>query len=76
MLKSFFNSNAWLEQQVCMEMSEQTLLPFIEEYGLSKFVLLIDNLKGKMQEDFKTAVFSANGLLWFGLPDSPDFGNQ
>ena len=54
-------------------MSEQTLLPFIEEYGLSKFVLLIDNLKGKMQEDFKTAVFSANGLLWFGLPDSPDF---
>lgn len=29
-------------------------------------------LKGKMQEDFKTAVFSGNGLLWHCLPDATD----
>ena len=25
-----------------------------------------------MQEDFQTAVFSANGLLWYCLPDATD----
>ena len=54
-----------------MEWCEQTLLPFMEE-GLSKFVLLLDNLKRQMQEVLKTVVFSANGLLWYGLPDATD----
>lgn len=25
-----------------------------------------------MQEDFQTVVFSANGLLWYCLPDATD----
>ena len=43
-----------------------------ERVILSKFVLVLDNLKGQMQDDFKTAVFSANELLWYGLPDARD----
>ena len=39
---------------------------------MSKFVLLLDNLKGQMQDDFKDAVASANGLLWYGLPSATD----
>ena len=43
-----------------------------EGFRLSKIVLLLDNLKGQIQKDFRTAVFSANGLFWYGLSDATD----
>ena len=48
------------------------LLPFVKEQKLDKFVLLLDNLKGQMQDDFKNAVAGAKGLLWYGIPGVTD----
>ena len=67
----YFQTNAWMDQRVCKCWCDKTLLPFIKE-GLSKFVLLLDNLKGQMQDDFKDAVAGANGFLWYGLPSATD----
>ena len=61
-----------MDQCVCKRWCDKTLLPFIKEQVLSKFVLLLDNLKGQMQDDFKDAVAGANGLLWYGLPSATD----
>ena len=48
------------------------LLPFVKEQKLDKFVLLLDNLKGQMQDEFKNAVAGAKGLLWYGIPGVTD----
>ena len=61
-----------MDQRVCKRWFDKTLLPFIKEQGLSKFVLYFDNLKVQMQDDFKDAVAGANGLLWYGLPSTTD----
>ena len=66
----YWQDNAWLDQHVCMDWCEKTLKPFVKNEGLSKFVLLLDNLTGQMQNYFKSEV--ANGLLWYGLPDATD----
>ncbi|XP_065658758.1 jerky protein homolog-like [Hydra vulgaris] len=68
----YFQQNAWLDQNVCKHWCDKTLLPFVKEQKLDKFVLLLDNLKGQMQEDFKDAVAAAKGLLWYGLPSATD----
>ena len=68
----FFQSNAWLDKQVCIEWCKNTLTSFVQKESITKFVLLLDNLKGQMQEDFKEAVSELNGLLWYGLPDATD----
>ena len=44
------------------------ILQFVKEQNLNNFVLLLDNLKGQMWDDFKDAVAGAKGLLWYGLP--------
>ena len=61
-----------MDQRVCKRWCDKTLLPFIKEQGLSKFVLLLDNIKRQMQDDFKDVVAGANGLLWYGLPSATD----
>ena len=68
----YFQTNAWMDQRVCKRWCDKTLLPFIKEQGLSKFVLLLDNLKGQMQDHSKDAVAGANGLLWYGLSSATD----
>ena len=68
----YFQENAWLDQKVCLEWCKKTLADFVTEEGLEKFVLLLDNLKGQMQDDFKVDIRSRNGLLWYGLPDATD----
>ena len=50
----------------------KTLSPFVNGQDLSKFVLLLDKLKGQMQDDFKESVSSINGLLWYGLSVDTD----
>lgn len=64
----FFQPNAWLDQNVCKKWCDESLLPFVKEQKLDRFVLLLDNLKGQMQDDFKDSVSKAHGLLWYGLP--------
>ena len=59
----YFQTNAWMDQRVSKRWCDKTLLPFIKEKGLSKFALLLGNLKGQMQDAFKVAVAGANGLL-------------
>ena len=44
----------------------------LSEKDCQSLVLLSDELKGQVQEDFKAAVFSENGFLWYGLPDATD----
>ena len=61
-----------MDQRVCKRWCDKTLLTFIKEQGLSKFVLLLDNLKGQMQDHSKDAVAGANGLLWYGLSSATD----
>ena len=68
----FFQQNMWLDQYVYIEWCKKTYLPFVTERDLSKFVLLLDNVEGKMQDDSKESVSSINGLLWYGLPDRTD----
>ena len=65
----YFQPNAWLDQNVCMSWCDETPLPFVKEH---KFVLLLDNLKGQMQDNFKDAVAGAKGLLWHGVPGAND----
>ena len=68
----FFQQNAWLDQYVCKKWCNESLIPFVKEQKLDRFVLLLDNLKGQMQDDFKVSVSNANGLLWYGLPGATD----
>ena len=64
----YFQTNAWMDQRVCKRWCDKTLLPFIKEQGLSKFVILLENLKGQMQDDFKDAVADANGPFGMVYP--------
>ena len=67
-----FQPNAWCDQNVCKSWCDETPLPFVKEQKLDKFVLLLDSLKGQMQDDFKDAVAGAKELLWYGLPGVTD----
>ena len=60
---AWHQKNAWLDQYVYIQCCEKALLPFVIGKDLCKFVLLLDNLKKKMQDDFKESVSSMNGLL-------------
>ena len=66
-----FQPNAWLDQNVYKSWCDETLLPFVKEQKLDKFILLLDSLKGKMQGDFKH-VDGSKGLPWYGLPGATD----
>ena len=68
----YFQPNAWLDQNVCKSWCDEILVSFVKEQKLDKFVLLLDNLKGHMQDDFKDAVAGAKGLFWYGLPGATD----
>ena len=61
-----------MDQNVCKSWCDETLLPFVKKQNLDKFGLLLDNLKGQMQDNFKDAVAGAKGLLWYGLPGATD----
>ena len=67
-----WQDNAWLDQYICLKWFEETFEPFVKKEGLKKFVLLLDNLTGQMQDAFKQAVAKSKGLLWYGLPDATD----
>ena len=49
----FFQQNTWLDQYVCIKWCKKTLLSFVNGQDLSKYVLLLDNLKGQKQDGFK-----------------------
>ena len=34
----YFQSQAWLDQQVCKRWCHETVLPFVKEQGLTKFI--------------------------------------
>ena len=65
-------TNAWFDQNVCKSWCNETLYPFVKEQNLDKFVLLLDNLKRHLLDNFKDAVAGAKGLLWYGLPGATD----
>ena len=44
----------------------------MKEQKLDEFIVLLDNLKGQMQDDFKYAVGVSKGLLWYGVPGVTD----
>ena len=66
----YFQPNAWLDQNVCKSWCDETLLQFVKEQKLDRFALLLDNLKGQIQDGFRDAVAGAKGSLWYGLPDA------
>ena len=51
---------------------DKKLLPFVKEQNLEKFVLLLDNLKEQIQDDFKDPAAGAEGLVWYGRPGATD----
>ena len=57
---------------MCNIWCDESLLTFVKDQKLDKFVLLLDNLKGQMQNDFKDSVAGSKGLLWYGLPGATD----
>ena len=68
----YFQPNAWLDQNVYKSWCDETLLSFVKEQKIDKLVLLLDSLKGQMQDDFKHAVAGAKELLWHALPGATD----
>ena len=68
----YFQLNAWLDQNAYKNWCYETLLPFVREQKLNKSIVLLDNLKGQMQSNFKDAVGGSKGSLWYGLPGVTD----
>ena len=59
----YFQPNDWLDQNICKHWCDETLLPFVKDQKLDKLVLLLNNLKGQMNDNFKDAVPDAKRLL-------------
>ena len=61
-----FSPTKCMGKSVCLsQWYKKTILPFVSGQNLCKFVLLLDNLKVQMQDDFKDSVSSIDGLLWY-----------
>ena len=66
----YFQENAWADTKFSVSWAEKTLRDHIE--GLDHFVLFCDNLSSQTHDDFKQAISSMGGVVWFGLPNATD----
>ena len=53
-----------------MEWVENTLSQAVQ--GEERFVLFCDNLTAQVSDEFRQAVSSLGGVVWYGLPNATD----
>lgn len=74
----FWQANAWADTPFSVEWVNTTLKPAtatFDENGKEtneEFLLIVDNLKCQIKEEFKTAVKKINGLVWYGISSKSD----
>ena len=63
----FFQQHARVYQYICIKWGKKPLLPFLNGQDLSKFVLVVNNLKGQMQDDIRSqfpALMGCCGMVY------------
>ena len=68
----YFQSNAWVDGETCMEWTERTLKNFVDDEKLEKFVLLCDNPEAQCSDQFKEKVRDLHGVVWYVLKNDTD----
>lgn len=66
----YFQPNAWADTKFSVEWAEKTLAPVVKD--TERFVLFCDNLSCQKSNEFKEAVSSKKGIVWYGLPNTTD----
>ena len=66
----YFQNNAWADTNFSCDWVNKTLKSAIPEG--EEFVLICDNLSAQVSDQFKAAVRSINGIVYFGLPGATD----
>ena len=62
----YWQANAWADTEMSCEWVRKTLKPAIPEG--EEFVLLCDNLKAQVSEEFLQAIRNINGIVYYGVP--------
>ena len=63
----FSQQHARVYQYICIKWGKKPLLPFLNGQDLSKFVLVVNNLKGQMQDDIRSqfpALMGCCGMVY------------
>ena len=68
-MKVFFQTNAWMDQNMDMDWTEQVLFQLVVSEKLDKFSFLCETLR---KEEFKAAVADQAGLVWYRLPNGTE----
>ena len=68
----FFQTNAWIDIDVCRKWIDRTLCTFVRDGKLETFFLLLDNLSCQESDEFKKEVSVIKGLCWYGLKEETD----
>ena len=66
----YWQPSAWADTAFSLKWAENTLAHSVND--LNRFVLFLDNLPAQETNDFKNAVASLNGVVWFGLKNATD----
>ena len=66
----YFQENAWADTEFSVSWVNKTLKA--ANKGTDRFVLFYDNLSAQVTDNFKDAVFSIGGLVWYGVPNATD----
>ena len=66
----YYQDNAWADTTVSVEWVENTLSQAVQ--GEERFVLFCDNLTAQVSDEFRQAVSSLGGVVWYGLPNATD----
>ena len=66
----YFQENAWADTEFSVSWANRTLKAATQ--GTDRFVLFCDNLSEQVPDNFKDAVSSTGGLIWYGVPNATD----
>ena len=66
----YFQENAWADTEFSISWANKTLKAATQ--GTDRFVLFCDNLSAQVTDNFKDAVYSIGGLVWYGVPNATD----
>ena len=69
-IEVYFQSNAWADGGFCTEWDKRTLKSAVQ--GKHHFVLFCNNLEGQKNPEFKDAVSSCGGIVWYALANATD----
>ena len=70
--KVYFQTNAWIDIDVCRKWIDTTLSTFVKDEKLETFLLVLDNLSCQELDEFNEKVSAVKGLCWYGLKAGTD----